>query len=434
MATGRILKKSVEAIPLPSGSTRAYLWDDQLKGFGVMVTPAGARSYLVQYRIGGRGAPTRRYTIGRHGSPWTADTARERARDLLEMVRKKIDPLDADRAKLAEAAASKEDADRYALVTYSEMFIRRHAEARNLRSASDIRATFKRDIIPHLGAKSIRSIRRSEVQACLDLVGERSGSAANKAHKWLHKLFAFAVNRGDVPASPMTGMDKPHQEGKRSRVLKGGELVTVWQAAGDVGEPWAALVRLLILTGQRLREVARMDWAELDLEAARWIIPGARTKNKRDHLVPLSPQVVALLRSIAANPPKRGPVLTTNGTAPIAGFSKAKKRLDEKVQGRIAEAAGGSGNLPMPLEPWVLHDLRRSTSTGCQALGFPKEHVHAAINHRSGGKRDALSETYMLYEYHEEKTAVFNAWARHVEALVGGERAKVLPFARAAAL
>ena len=106
MATGRITKRTVEAVPTPPASSRSYLWDDQLKGFGVMVTPKGSRSYLIQYRIGGRGAQTRRYTIGKHGSPWTADRARMRATDLLEMVRKKVDPLDAEKEQIQAAVAA----------------------------------------------------------------------------------------------------------------------------------------------------------------------------------------------------------------------------------------------------------------------------------------------------------------------------------------
>lgn len=435
MATCRITKRAVEAVAPPPEGKRAYLWDDTLKGFGVMVTPAGARSYLVQYRIGGRGAPTRRYTIGGHGNPWTADKARDRAADLLEMVRRKIDPFEADRAKLAEAADSKKDAERLGFSTYADFFIRRHAEARHLRSVEDIRAVFRRDLKPHFRDKPITAIRRTDAQACLDVVGERSGSAANKAHKWLRKMLAFAVDRGDRAASPMEGMGPPHEEGKRQRVLRGNEIAFVWRAAGELADPWTAFVRVLFLTGQRLREVAGMRWEEIDLGKAVWVIPGARTKNKRDHLVPLAPAVVAILETIQPEPKlRRGAVFTTNGAAAIAGFSKLKVKLDTLVQDQVAKAAQAAGDLPMPIEHWVFHDLRRSASTGCQALGFPKEHVHAVLNHVSGGQRDALSATYLLYEYQEEKTAALNAWARHVEALLSGEDgSKVVPFAKARA-
>jgi integrase len=431
MATGRITKRSVEAIEAPREGSRAYLWDDTLKGFGVMVTPAGGRSYLIQYRIGGRGTPTYRYTIGKHGSPWTAEKARERAIDLLEMVRKKINPVAFDRAKVAEAAEAKKDDERFAFSAYADFFIKRHAEARKLRSTEDIRAVFRRDLRPHFRDKPITAIRRTNVQACLDVVGERSSSAANKAHKWLRKMLAFAVDRGDLSASPMEGMGPPHAEGKRQRVLRSQEIVFIWEAAEDLGEPWAGFVHLLLLLGQRLREVAGMTWEELDLSAATWTIPGARTKNKRDHLVPLPPRAVAILTGLQPNAKlRKGVVFSTNGRTPISGFSKLKARLDDLVQARVRKAGEGAGELPMPLDPWVFHDLRRSVGTGCQALGFPIEHTEAVLNHVSG-TRGGLAAIYQLHEYKDEKTAALNAWARHVEALLGKrDQSNVIPLGR----
>ncbi|MEO7656050.1 MAG: tyrosine-type recombinase/integrase [Sphingomicrobium sp.] len=394
MATSRVTKRSVEAVPIPAGAKRAYLWDDQLKGFGVMVTPAGSRSYLVQYRIGGRGSPTRRYTIGKHGSPWTADKARERATDLLEQVRKKVDPMEADKVRLAESVVTKQEAVRFAFSTYADTFIKRHVEARGLRSLEDIRSVFRRDLKPYFSTKPITAIRRSDVQACLDGISERSGSAANKAHKWLRKMLGYAVNRGDLTSSPIEGMSAPHQETSRQRVLRGQELLFVWHAAGDMGEPWTAFVRMLLLTGQRLREVAGMRWEELDLAKAVWVIPAARTKNKRDHFVPLAPAAVSILKGVEGEGTLRsGVVFSTNGTAPISGFSKLKRSLDVKVQEHVAKASKDSGELPMPLEPWVFHDLRRSVGTGCQALGFPIEHTEAVLNHVSG-KRGGLAAIY----------------------------------------
>ena len=110
-----------------------------------MAMPTGARSYIVRYWIGGREAPARRYTIGRHGSPWTAEKPRERATDLLELVRKKIDPVEADRAQLVAAVETKKVTERFAFPTYADPLVARHAVKRNLRSADDIRAVLRRD-------------------------------------------------------------------------------------------------------------------------------------------------------------------------------------------------------------------------------------------------------------------------------------------------
>lgn len=414
VTVARITKRSVEAVLVPVASARSYLWDDQLKGFGLMVTPKGARSYVVQFRIGGRGAPTRRYTIGKHGSPWTAEKARERAVEILELIRKKIDPIEADRERLRRATDSSEEAVRLAFSDYADGFIKRHAEARKLRSTEDIRAVFRRDLKPYFGDRSIKSIKRSDVQACLDEVHERSGSAANKAHKWLRKMLGYAVNRGDLETSPMEGMSPPHQEGHRDRVLRGQELALVWRAAADIGEPWASFVHLLVLLGQRLREVAGMAWEELDLENEVWVIPGSRTKNKRDHLVPLPAPALQIIERMRLEVARvDGPVFTTNGVTPISGFSKLKHSLDQKIQDYVEALARESALKPKALDAWVFHDLRRTVGTGCQALGVPIEHTEAVLNHVSG-KRGGLAAIYQLHNYHQEKAAALNAWSRHV--------------------
>ena len=106
MAIGKITKDKVDA--LTKGAVDLFTWDDKLSGFGVKVTPAGAKVYLFQYRVGGRGNPTRRYTIGKHGA-LTPDQARTRAKQLAAMVEGGIDPRQAeDDAKAAMAEAQRQ--------------------------------------------------------------------------------------------------------------------------------------------------------------------------------------------------------------------------------------------------------------------------------------------------------------------------------------
>lgn len=427
MPVGRITKRSVEAIPLPNGTGRNYLWDDTLKGFGCMVMASGARSYLVQYQMHGRGSPTRRATIGRHGSPWTAEKARDRASDLLEMVRKGIDPTEQAKAERAANEAGKAAAARLAFAGYVDLFSRKYLDAKNLRSAEDIKATFRRDLTPFFKERPISSLSKTDIATRLDEIGERSKSAAVKAHKWLRKLLSWAVERGDIGSSPMESMGPPHRDGKRKRVLRGDELKAVWLASGGLGEPFGSFVKMLILTGQRLREVAGASWGEIDLDKAEWIIPGERTKNGRDHLCPLSPQVVDLLRGrFPKKADRKGLLFTTTGKTPISGFSKSKARLDTEVARALAKLA--NEELPM-MQPWVFHDLRRSFSTGCQALGFPIDHTEACLNHVSG-TRGGLAAIYQLHEYKPEKVAVMAAWGRHVDALITDKSADVVPLVR----
>lgn len=450
MAVGRITKRAVEAIPLPVGNARSYLWDSLLKGFGVMVTASGARSYLVQYQMGGRGAPTRRATIGRHGSPWTAEEARERAADLLVLIRQGVDPVEDARRKREEAAEQRLDAARLAFATYVELFGTRYLDSggrrgkgkgKPLRSADEVKATLRREWVPVFKSRALTSIKKREIADQLDLIAGRSMSAAIKAHKWLRTLFAWAVDRGDLSASPMRDMMPPGTDGQRDRWLKEWEVKAVWDGAAAMPEPYSSFVKALLLTGQRLREVAGMRWAEVSIARATWIIPAERVvdgkaakggaKNGRNHLVPLSREMVSLLTALEPKAARRkGPVFTTDGVKPINGFSKPKAKLDEKVIAALKEIELDE---PASMKPWVFHDLRRTFSTGLQGLGFSRDLIHAATNHVSGGARSTLDRVYQLHEYEIEKRDAMDAWARHVDTIVSGRNENVVRFKKSPA-
>lgn len=406
MPTARITKRSVESIPLPAEGKRDHIWDDKLKGFGVMVTSSGSRSYLVQYRMGGRGSRTQTITIGRHGSPWTADMAREHAADLLEQIRKGIDPKAAEAAKRLREESERRDKDVLAFSRYADLFIKRHAVKKGLRSTPDIEAVFRRDLRPRFGDRSIRDLSRAEIARCLDEIGDRSGSAANKAHKWLKKMLNFAAERGDIDASPMDRMKPPHDQQSRERALTDAELQLVWSATAALGYPFGPFTQLLILTGQRLREVAGMQWSELDAGGQEWLIPGTRTKNGNAHLLPLNDAATEILRLVRSHALSDKFVFTTTGRSAISGFSKAKARLDRE----IADRNGGQF-----LPSWTFHDLRRTVATGCQKLGIPIDHTEALLNHT--GRRRGIVSVYQVYDYRDEKAAAIERWGHKVASL-----------------
>jgi integrase len=425
VATGRITKRTVEAVETPPAATRAYLWDDKLKGFGVMVTPAGTRCYLVQYKLGGRAGKTRRFSIGHHGNPWTTDAARDRGAELLEMVRRGVDPMDAERDSVAQAAERKKVDTELGFSTFADVFLQKHVDDRAMRSAADIHGVFRRDLKPWFQNKPIHRIDRDDIHELLDHIGDRSESAATKAHKWLRKFFNYAVDKRSrhIKASPMHAMSSPYADGQRTRVLSDPEIKVVWAASASLPPPFRDMVRLLLLTGQRLREVAQMVWAEVDLAKGEWVIPSARTKNKHPHLVPLSAETIAILMAIAPKEKDRkGFVLTSDGKTAIGGFSKAKTALDEATSAILVKQQHAAG-LPAAAEPpnldhWVYHDLRRTLATGCQSKGVPLAHTEAILNHRSGS-RGGITAIYQLYEYRTEKQAALNLWGEHVKGLMG---------------
>lgn len=419
MSVGRITKSAVERIVTPPAGRREYLWDDRLKGFGAMVTPAGTRCYIVQYKIGGRAGKTRRFSIGQHGNPWTTDRARDRAAELLELVRRSVDPMAVERASAAAAVERQKVDEEMGFSVFADVFLQKHVDDRKMRSAKDIHGVFRRDLKPWFRDKPIDKIDRDDIHELLDQIGERSESAAAKAHKWLRKFFNYAVDKKSrfLKVSPMHAMTSPFADGKRTRVLTESEIGVLWEASNKLANAFRDLVRLLLLTGQRLREVAQMSWAEVDMAKGQWIIPAERTKNKHAHLVPLASQAAAILDAIEPDLKKRkGYILSTDGKNAIAGFSKAKSSLDSEMA-LVAKNRSRDGIQAVETGHWVYHDLRRTFATGCQAKGVPLNHTEAVLNHRSG-TRGGIAGVYHLHEYEHEKKLALDMWSNHVKDII----------------
>jgi integrase len=408
-----ITKRFINEIEFPSHDEgRRVVWDSQLKGFGIRVYPAGTIVFVVQYRMKAKGAKTQTLTIGKYGSPWSPDSARKEAQELLHEIHRGTDPIAARRAaEAADKSAALEEAH-YDFDAFVDRYIELHVKANGLRSLKDIEATFNRDLRPFFKGKSVRQITKQDCKDMRVAVGARSKSAANKAHKWLNAAFMWGIENDGVVTNPMFGLKKPFKEVKRSRVLAEWEVAIIWSVLPQMAWQFAMLMRLLILTGQRLREVAGMRWEEIDLRQLAWTIPGSRTKNKLDHLVPISPQVERLLVAIQPDPSLRqGLLLTTNGRTPISGFSKSKTELDALVAQALHDPRWrGRG----PVLPWVRHDARRTLSTMCGEMSVPLEHAEAVLNHVSG-TLDGVAGTYWLYKYAKEKRAALMKWGARVE-------------------
>lgn len=155
-----------------------------------------------------------------------------------------------------------------------------------------------------------------------------------------------------------------------------------------------------------------MRWEELDRRSAVWVIPPTRAKNGKAHLVPLSDAAVAQIDLVAGGPdwPQRGYVLTTTSRSAVSGISKAKTALDE-----VITRMNGDNTL----EPWRLHDLRRTVATGLQRLGVRFEVTEAVLNHVSGAK-GGVAGIYQRHDWADEKRSALDAWAAHTQALVSG--------------
>ncbi|MEO8455253.1 MAG: integrase arm-type DNA-binding domain-containing protein [Sphingomicrobium sp.] len=418
MAVGRISKRSVDA--LKPGQADLFLWDDEVSGFGLKLTPNGRLSYILQYRMGGRGTPTRRYTIGRHGT-WTPDEARTEAKRLRQIVDRGNDPQQADRER------QRQEVD-LAFGSYLDRFLEQYGKNNwSAGTYGSAESNLRRFVKPVLGRKSLPSIARRDIQDVFDKLPAGKPALPRNVFAHTRKLFAWAVERGDLERSPFDGMKSPPSVASRERVLTDAELRLALLAADKLDAPFRALVRLLARLGQRRDEVAAMEWAELDRSAALWTIPGRRTKNGETQIMPLSAADIADLDAIAgADPaaetvrwPRKGYVLTTNGKTPISGFSKTKARLDDEMLKIAREDAKKAGEdvEDVTLEPWRLHDLRRTLATGMQRLGVRFEVTEAILNHVSGSKA-GVAGVYQRHHWTDEKRSALAAWERHLAALL----------------
>ncbi|WP_293992847.1 site-specific integrase [Sphingomonas sp.] len=418
-----IKKGVVDTIPLPPKGSRTTVWDREIKGFGVRVASTGVRTYILRYRMGGRDTPVRTVTIGQHGSPWTADQARRRAAELLTEVRSGRDIVaekEALRVEEKEEFARREERLFEVVV---EQWFEDHVQRDELRSEDDIRGVIDRDLKPAFAGRTIDEITRKDVTRALSAIGRRSGSAANKAHKWIRQIFNWLIGQGDIEHSPVDKVERPFPEPSRDRVLRLGELVVLWVALDRIVEPFRTYYRFLILLGQRLREASDAPWSEFDLEVGDWLLPTSRTKSKRDHLVPLSEQAIELLEGIQPDPRRRrGPVFTTNGSVGISGFSKMKAEIDAAIADLLAESEAARALVGDALPHWVVHDVRRSLSTGCQAMGIDLMHTEAILNHVIGKKASGAARVYHLYDYYDEKAVALEKWGDLVEKAVAAFR------------
>ena len=429
MARAAITKRTVDAAR-PGGRDH-FIWDDEVSGFGLKVTPAGGKVYVFQYRLARPGeaerTPARRYTVGRHGH-LTPDQARKRARELAALVHQGIDPrqreLDqiADRDEAARMAQEKARLDGdLVFEKIAALWLEQYENEKDRRPSSVklAKLVVNNHLKPMLKGKPMPYIGRADLQPIIDAIPVKQRGMRRAVFAYASVLFGWVAKRGDISANPLTNMAKPEAPKARDRVLSDEELATLWEASAELGAPFGPFFRLLILTGQRRSEVAAINWAELDRATATWTIPADRAKYGVAHIVPLSPEAKAEMDRLAGvgatdehgreieRWPRTGYVLTTTGRTPISGITKAKNALDAQAKkDRDGET----------LEAWRIHDLRRTVATGFQRLGIRFEVTEAVLNHISGAK-GGIAGIYQRHDWKQEKRSALDTWARHVMAV-----------------
>jgi integrase len=352
---GKITIGSVKALAAATGK-EALLRDTLLAGFEVRLRPGGTPVYTVRYRAGnGRAAPMRRVTIGKHGSPWTPETARAEARRLLGQVAHGKDPA---RDKTEEKTAP-------TIAALAGNFMAEHTVAKRKGStAAEYKRLLDKIILPTLGKRKVGDVTRADV-AKLHHVNRAAPYQANRALAVLSKMFTLSEQWGLRPdgSNPCRHVEK-FAERKRERMLSPAELGRLGDALGAFdGSIYAVTaIKLLIFTGARLGEILGLQWQWIDFERGEARLPDSKTGAKTLHLPPPALAVLAELPRVEGNPH-----IIVGG---VAGAALVNLEKPWRVIRKKAE-----------LEEVRLHDLRHAFASVAAASGMGLPIIGKMLGH-----------------------------------------------------
>jgi integrase len=372
--------------------------DDATPGLYLRVFPSGKKRWVKRYKVAGR---TRVATFGDADKIGLAE-ARAKSRAWDALVKAGRDPATEERR---EAAAERRLPS---VAAFAGEYVERYAKLHKKSWREDERL-LRHDVLPALGDLRIDTVARRDIVLMLDAIRDRgAGVGANRALAVTRRLFAFAVERGVIEASPFVGV-RASRETPRARTLTDDELRRLWAATAarspKIEPPTRMALRLLILTGARASEACGASWDEIDAETAEWVIPAARTKNAREHRIPLSDPAIKIVAEAAGlrSGPWLLPAQAREGHVTSSGVLQAAQRI-------LGEGM-------------VAHDIRRTVATGLQRLGVRLEVTEAVLNH-VGGSRAGVVGIYQRHDWAAEKRAALDAWARHILSLTADEPAR----------
>lgn len=393
--------------PAPVGK-RLLLHDSVVPGFAAMVTDKGAKSFVLVVRFPKTGKPARRF-IGKVGALSLA-SARAKAQQWRELIAEGKDPAEHEAAQ--QRAAARRRANSFEVV--AEAFI--EARVRAQRTAHDTEREIRKHLIARWGSRPITDITVDDiVDLCDDFRRAGIRSHARNILGHARRLFRWAIERRcyDMVRSPCEGLSPTALIGERvprDRVLGDTEIRALWLASEKLGYPYGAFFRMVLLTGTRRDQASDAQWREFDLERRLWVIPPARVKQRntgkpREHIVPLSKDAAALLDSVPRFASGDFLFSTTAGAKSVDGFSKGKLRLDGAMQTLLGDTA---------LEPFVIHDIRRTMRSRLSELGVSPIVAEVTIGHSLPG----LLGVYDRFEYLNEKRDALERWAARLRQIV----------------
>ena len=379
----------------PDPTKRISLTDGA--GLQLRISKAGVKSWSFQYRFNNS---NKKLTLGTYPTI-NCTKARKLANDARYLIAQGIDPqyekqkLRQQKLKFAEAW---------------ESFDKIHL-SRNLKdkTAHEYRRLAKRYLLKKLGPVPLENIVRSDLVRLIDKVGENTPTTANRALSLLHKFFRWCVGRSHIEINPASGIPKVIKEKPRARILSLSEMRKIYKATDHLSKGNCLLVRLLLLTGQRVGVIARLLREEVKEDHLD--VSGERNKSGSRIRIPLSDTARTCIEELSSADGSYI-VSTTQGELPISGFSKLKAKLD-KLTG---------------VEDWRFHDIRRGLSTHLEDNGLDRFYVERVLTH----KDKSVTGIYARSNHSHQLRVIFNKWAEVLTSKDGNTAENVLTFYREA--
>jgi integrase len=390
--------RGVEAL---RGAETAYRIPDlRCPGLAVRVAPSGLKTWDVAYRIRGAGSG-RRLSLGPFPAT-TLETARDRTQALVKAAQAGRDLIAEEKSSTAEAQA------RTTVGQAIELYLNRKVRGQ-IRTAHETEIRLNR-VFDSIKDRYLDEITRRDLRTILEKPLNRGTlREAEKQRQVMRVLFRWAVNEDIILADPTTGIASFGTSPRRDRVLANEEIKTFWEwlKSPDVPPDYADSLRVQLLTGARIGEVAGMSVAEIDQKKWTWTLPADRSKNNRPRVTPIVGMAKAILQSrleLASEGPlfrmECGKALTSNC---VSSFLKKRRTK-------------------ISIKHFTSHDLRRTVATGLVELGFPLEVVAATLGHEAGGKDvRTLVRHYIRSDLVDRKRAALETWDCSLERLVTGQ-------------
>jgi integrase len=382
----KFTQSAVDKFKIKAGKAEHIEFDDAMPGFGLRVRVGDKtqhRTFIAQYKIGSK---HRRITLGNAGKV-TLEDAQKRAKIIFGKVADGKDPAN-EKAEARQVASHTLGAK---IADYLEV----RAVTMKPRSHEETKRHLEKQWKP-LHGLALASIGCANVAAHVSTIAKGSGPvAANRSRASLSAFFRWAIGEGLCDHNPVAGTNKQDEAGPRERSLSDAEAAAVWLAAPD--NDYGRIVRLILLTGCRRAEIGSLQWPEVDLKEKTITLPGERTKNKRQHVVPLCDAALTILKDILQRGNRE--YVFGMGQGGYSGWSKSKREIDKTAK---------------PRGEWTLHDLRRTVRTGLGKLGVQPHVAEAVLNHLP----PKLIRTYDRNTYATEKRDALERWAAHLKLAV----------------